>query len=219
VTRFSSIDGRSSLRTWLLTAIIVLIVVVAVALMLSWPAAPATRTSPATVSTKVAKTMAAKLNPLRRVLTVSVVQDRARYVEVIVYSEEDFKRIIASWAEISEKFKKEFRSKVEGYGVKIEDLKVSKIPENCSIAITCIVAGCIWSTAGGYYADMSWLIRPLGLDFIDDHFQETTHSLEWTGKINNIETKIVVNLPPQSTPYEAWRHPVGHCHAHIWWPK
>jgi len=49
-------------------------------------------------------------------LTVSVVQDRARYVEVIVYSEEDFKRIIASWAEISEKFKKEFRSKVEGYG-------------------------------------------------------------------------------------------------------
>lgn len=72
--------------------------------------------------------MAAKPNPLRRVLSVSLVQDRARYTEVIVYSEEDFKRIIESWAEISEKFKKEFRSKVEGYGVKIEDLKVNRIP-------------------------------------------------------------------------------------------
>jgi len=214
--RFSPIDGRSSLRTWLLTGILVLIVVVAVALILSWPAE---KTSPTIASAKMVQTTAAKPAPLRRFLTASVDQDKVRYVEVIIYSEEDFKKVIRSWDEVSEKVRKEFSSRIQGYGVEVEDLKVNRIPENSSIAITCIVTGCIWSTARGYYADMSWLIRPLGLDFVDDHFRETTHSLEWTGKINNTEIRIVVNLPPQNTPYEAWRHPAGHCHAHVWWPK
>jgi len=217
--RFSPIDGRSSLRTWLLTVILVLIVVVAVALILSWPAAPAEKTSPTIASAKIAQTTATKPTLLRRVLTASVDQDKVRYVEVITYSEEDFKKVIGSWDEISEKLRKEFSSRIQGYGVKVEDLKVNRIPENSSIAITCIVTGCTWTTAEGYYADMSWLIRPLGLDFIDDHFKETPHSLEWTGKLNNIEIKIIVNLPPQNAPYEAWQHPAGHCHAHIWWPK
>jgi len=90
--------------------------------------------------------------------------------------------------------------------VKVEDLKVNRISENGLIAKTCIVTGCTLATTEGYYAGMSCLIRPLGLDFVDDHFQETTRSLEWTEKINNTETNMIVNLPSQNTSYEAWQH-------------
>ena len=66
-------------------------------------------------------------------------------------------------------------------------------------------------------ATFKWLLTPLGLDFIDDNFKESKNGLSWEGTINNIPTNISLKFPLQESVYAAWEHPVGHCHAHVWW--
>ena len=61
------------------------------------------------------------------------------------------------------------------------------------------------------------MLEPLGLDFINNHFKETTHGLSWEGSLNGVLTKVEVILPPQKVPYVAWGQPIGHCHGHAWW--
>ena len=69
-----------------------------------------------------------------------------------------------------------------------------------------------------YSATFFWLLRPLGLDFIDSDFEESEKGLFWEGLVNGIPTSVSVDLPAiDRSVYEAWQHPVGHCHAHVWW--
>ena len=53
--------------------------------------------------------------------------------------------------------------------------------------------------------------------FIDDNFKESEEGLSWEGEVGGIQTGITIKLPPQESVYEAWKHPVGHCHGHVWW--
>ncbi len=86
------------------------------------------------------------------------------------------------------------------------------------VIITFSLKGFLWRTDGECYADTSWILEPLGLDLINNHFKETNSSLSWSGKAGNITLSIVFLLPPQKKVYKSWQEEVGHCHAHIWWP-
>lgn len=235
------------MRVGLLVAGLIL-VVVALALVLGWPGGetPTSPSSSLTTSsTTVTKssstslsttTMTASLtettseitttapgglealSPLRRVLVALVSEQGVWYVEEIVYSEQGFKALTSNWSSASIKLLGSFMSRILGYGISVKDISIKAIPANNTVVLTCFIRGCVWNTTTGYYADMSWLIRPFGLDFIDSGFTETNHSLEWNGVIDGVETTIIVSLPPQKTPYKAWQHPAGHCHAHVWWP-
>ncbi len=55
------------------------------------------------------------------------------------------------------------------------------------------------------------------LSFINNNFEETKEGLSWDGEVDGILTSITVKLPLQESVYEAWQHPVGHCHGHVWW--
>jgi len=85
--------------------------------------------------------------------------------------------------------------------------------------LKCDIHGAITESEGKYYATFKWLLRPLGLDFIDDKFNESKGGLSWDGEVAGIPTSITIKLPPQDVVYKAWqRQPyIGHCHAHVWW--
>lgn len=86
-----------------------------------------------------------------------------------------------------------------------------------STILRCDIHGAVSERDDSYYAVFSWLLRPLGLDFIDDDFGESEQGLFWEGAINGIPTTITVELPTiDHTVYEAWQHSIGHCHAHAW---
>jgi len=83
----------------------------------------------------------------------------------------------------------------------------------------CIVLNCVRKTLKTYTADFSWLLWPLGLDFINNGFNETKNGLYWGSVVEGIPTKVAVKLPPQEEPYKAWGTVYGHCHAHVWWSE
>jgi hypothetical protein len=54
--------------------------------------------------------------------------------------------------------------------------------------------------------DFHWFLRPLGLDFIDDHFERRGKELSWKGYLNGVETIILLKFPFR----------INNCHAHVW---
>jgi len=89
--------------------------------------------------------------------------------------------------------------------------------KNKSTILRCDIYGAIRKSGNSYHATFFWLLRPLELDFIDDHFEESREGLSWEGSVSGIQTTITIKLPPQNVAYVAWQHPIGHCHAHVWW--
>lgn len=79
----------------------------------------------------------------------------------------------------------------------------------------CYIDGAISKSDDGYRGRFGWLLEPLGLDFINDNFQESKTGLCSEGTINSIPINVKVECPPQDCVYEAWQYPVGHCHHHI----
>ena len=106
----------------------------------------------------------------------------------------------------------------EKNNVDARDFEVFFDEVSCSTIIKCQVYGCVSKSAGRYTADFLRLLRPLGLDFIDDNFEKSRTGLSWEGSVNSVPTSIRVECPPQDSIYEAWGSPYGHCHGHIWWP-
>lgn len=110
------------------------------------------------------------------------------------------------------------------YGIGVTDWAISFRVEyeetgksSYSSLLRCEIHDAISKSGNRYSARFGWLLRPLGLDFIDDNFEETKDGLSWEGEINSVPTSIMVKLPPRDTIYEAWGQPNGHCHAHAWW--
>jgi hypothetical protein len=106
----------------------------------------------------------------------------------------------------------------EKYDVDAREFQFSFDPANQSTVTRCRIYGTITRSGDNYTADLLWLLRPHQLDFIDSDFKESKTGLSWEGTINDISMRINVKCPPQDCVYEAWQHPVGHCHGHIWWP-
>jgi hypothetical protein len=90
--------------------------------------------------------------------------------------------------------------------------------EGKSTVLRCDIEGAVSKSESKYSATFFWLLRPLGLDFIDSDFEESEKGLFWGGLANGIPTTVSVELPAiDSSIYKAWKHPIGHCHAHVWW--
>ena len=155
------------------------------------------------------------LKPIERVISVKVVNTTLHYIEVITYSPKDFKYIAQHWGVLRDEV---IQSITRTYSsISFLNLEAYTSPANNSVIIEFDVAGKVWVSDGHYTADFLWMLEPLGLDFINNHFKETTHGLNWEGVLNGVLTKVEVILPPQQVPYVAWGQPIGHCHGHAWW--
>lgn len=153
--------------------------------------------------------------PTKRVITTKVGAGETvvHYRDKTFWDEAQFSWIMEHKADFEsegiEKLKK-VPSGYEGANYKVEFDETEK-----STSLTCEVRGA--ELHSGYF-DLLWLLRPLGLDFIDDHFEETTKGLSWKGTIEGVPTEVICEFPPQDVPYAAWGGPIGHCHGHVWWP-
>ncbi len=108
------------------------------------------------------------------------------------------------------------RNSSREYGVRIENLSCREY--NGVLEVVFASKAPVWVSDGECYLDASWILSIYSLDLIENGFRETNHSLSWSGVVNNTLVNIEFILPAQNKSYAAWGYPVGHCHAHIWWP-
>ena len=136
------------------------------------------------------------------------------------WGEATFSSYFANQAEFKSDFKRDFEQ-----GLAKSDRPVSASGYQFSFdsaarstVVRCDVCGAISKSGDVYHATFFWLLEPIGLDFIDDNFDESREGLFWEGSVKDIPTTVTVKLPTiDSLVYKAWEHPVGHCHAHVWW--
>ena len=156
---------------------------------------------------------------VRRSVEARVEDVTIYYREELFWSEYHFSEITENQAEFSsfliEKFEEDLSERGEGGENEIQaDVKFNETLR--STILTCEVHGAISRSDGSYHATFFWLLRPLGLDFIDSRFEYPERSLYWEGEVEGIPTRVAVRLPVSVT---EWGHPNGHCHAHAWWEE
>lgn len=155
--------------------------------------------------------------PLHRRIAAEVVGLEVKYVEELKWGNETFALILKDRPAFVNSTISSFTSRVSRFGVKVVNCSVSFNETALTTILECYISGCISKTFNRYTADFSWLLWPLGLDFIDSGFSEAKDSLSWSGVLEGVPTEVIVKLPPQEGPYRAWATPYGHCHAHVWW--
>lgn len=137
------------------------------------------------------------------------------------WGEGQYSVILQSKARFSSDLIAKFIEDVSTHGEKCEEVTNANVEFNegkKSTILKCSIHGAVSRTGDSYHATFFWLLRPLGLDFIDNHFEESKSGLFWQGPVNGTLTTITVELPTiDEFVYEAWEHPIGHCHAHVWW--
>jgi len=157
------------------------------------------------------------INEFKRVIETKIKDDRIVCTMIIYYSKESFNSILDNWNEYYSLITKNI-SKFKEASTSIKDLNIRYQSSSSSVLIYFIVDGAVSKYNGRCTATYLWLLRPLGLDFIEDHFNEYNDRLTWTGMINGVNYNITILLPRQDVPYIAWGKSVGHCHGHVWWP-
>ncbi len=93
-----------------------------------------------------------------------------------------------------EKFKATYRVNAANFNVEID--KEEKTTDlKCNIYVK-------FDT----WYDFHWFLRPLGLDFIDNHFERREKELSWKGCLDGVKTTILLKFPFR----------INNCHAHVW---
>ena len=125
--------------------------------------------------------------------------------------EAEFSDYLANQAQFKADFKQDFEQGLtqSDRPVSASDYSFSFDRASQSTVSRCDVRDAITKSDNEYRATFFWLLTPLGLDFIDDDFQESETGLSWDGCINNVPTTITLKFPRS----------IGHCHAHVWWSE
>ena len=128
----------------------------------------------------------------------------------IMENKEEFKNAVIP--DFDEKMYHERGEYAVGADVKFDETKKATV-------LKCDIHGAITKSDDSYRATFLWLLRPLGLSFIRNKFEESKEGLSWEGEVDGIPTNIIVKLPPQESVYAAWERlpSPGHCHGHVWW--
>lgn len=156
-------------------------------------------------------------NPVRRDIKVETEGMVLHYQEELFWSESQFSEIFGNQNEFSSGLIENFTESLSAYSKHAENIAVIFNEARKSAVLRCDVHGAISKSGNRYTATFFWLLKPLGLDFIDSNFKESKEGLSWEGVVSGIPTTITLEFPPQDAVYAAWHHPNGHCHAHVWW--
>lgn len=156
---------------------------------------------------------------IKRVIEVETAGLPSYYLSQSFWTEEEFSAHLANQAQFKADFKQDFEQREVKYNVSASDYSFSFDTATQSTVARCDIHDAITlSGEDEYRARFEWLLKPLGLDFIDDNFKESERGLSWEGPIKGIPTTVTVKLPTiDNFVYKAWEHPIGHCHAHVWW--
>ena len=157
------------------------------------------------------------LRPAKRVVTMKVEGKLAHFLDQSFWDEAQFSAIMERKAEFESDRIEQLKGILSGSHLEGANYAIGFDEAEKSTSLRCDVDGAVSKSDNSYYGRFGWLLRPLGLDFIDDHFEESKKGLSWEGIADNIPTRVICEFPAQDVPYAAWAHPIGHCHAHVWW--
>ncbi len=155
---------------------------------------------------------------IERVIEVEAQGIVVHYRTESFWSQHDYYTISANKDEFSSDVAGKFSDDLSRHSKHAVNVSVKLNEAKKSTILTCEIHSAISQSDHSYYAVFSWLLEPLGLDFINDDFKKSENGLSWQGLVSGIPTTVIVRLPViDSSVYEAWEHPIGHCHAHAWW--
>jgi hypothetical protein len=122
-----------------------------------------------------------------------------RYFEEKRWAEDEFSILVEDEDSFSsnqiEEFKATYQVNVGNFDVKTDKKEKSTILK-CDVYIELRTS----------YHDFHWFLRPLGLDFLDDHFARSERELSWEGSLDTVRTTILLKFPFK----------ISNCHAHVW---
>jgi len=163
----------------------------------------------------LAPTLPTSADQIKRVILAEAEETVVHYQSESFWAESEFSRILEAKAEFSSDIIAEFEADLSKYSQQAINANVEFNENRESTILRCDIQGAISKSDHSYYAVFSWLLKPLELDFIDNGFEESEKGLFWEGPANGIPTAVTVKLPViHGSVYEAWAHPIGHCHAH-----
>ena len=149
------------------------------------PAPPAPAETPAPITPT--PTLTSPPEPKRMELselteTKKVIKTEAQGVTVCYqlksfYSDDDFSAILEKEDEFNSDLMEKFSSTASSYGKEVNNARVELDSEKRFAALMCNVNEVISKTGNRYYSTFEWLTRPLGLDFLDDHFKRYGNQL------------------------------------------
>ena len=158
-----------------------------------------------TVKVEEARESTSQLKPmsgLRNVIEIKAEKGILHYQKQSLWNEEDFSEILESKKKFNSKEIDSFRKNLERYNRHTVNPKVEFNEAKKLTTLICDVKG---AKEGSWY-DFDWFLRPLGLDFIDSHFERREKELYWEGEINGTRTTISIKFP----------FLISNCHEHVW---
>jgi len=171
--------------------------------------APITPTPTPTSPPEPKRVELSELTETKKVIETEAQGVTVYYQQESFYSDDDFLAILKEEDEFNSYLIEKFSSTVSSYGKEVNNARVELDSEKQSASLICNVNEVISKTGNRYYSTFEWLIRPLGLDFLDDHFKRSGNQLSWEGPANGIPTTILLTFPGS----------IDNCHAHVWWEE
>jgi hypothetical protein len=139
-----------------------------------------------------------ELKELERNIVIEAEGGTLHYFEEKKWAEDKFSRLIEEKDKFSsnqiEKFKATYRVNAGNF-----DVAFNKKEKSTTLKCDVYVKFDTWY-------DFHWFLKPLGLDFIDDHFERLERELSWEGSLEGAETSILLKFPFK----------ISNCHAHVW---
>jgi hypothetical protein len=139
-----------------------------------------------------------ELQELERNIVIEAEGETLHYFEEKRWAEDEFSRLIQGEDKFSsnqiDKFKAAYEVNANSFDVQID------VKERASI-LKCEVY-----TEFNRHYDFHWFLKPLGLDFLDDHFERSGSELSWEGSLEGVKTSILLKFPFK----------ISNCHAHVW---
>ena len=127
----------------------------------------------------------------RCVIEIKAQGEILRYRKEFFYSEEYFSKIRKSRERFISKEINTFRRNLERYKRRAVNPKLEFSETEKSTILMCKVEG---AKEGSRYL-FDWLLKPLGLDFVESNFEETEKELYWEGKTSGVKTAISIKFP------------------------
>jgi len=142
-----------------------------------------------------------ELKELERNIIIEAEGETLHYFDVKKWAEDEFSRLIEEENKFNSYQIEEFRA---AYQVNASNFHVEIDKKGKSTILKCDV----YVKLDGWY-DFHWFLRPLGLDFLDDHFERLEKELSWEGSLDGVKTAILLKFPFK----------IDNCHAHVWQAK
>lgn len=143
-----------------------------------------------------------EVEPMRNAIEIKAEGEVLHYQRESFWNDEDFSELLELKEEFEAKEIDSFRKTLEKYNRYAVTPKIKLDESKKSTVLFCDIKG----AKEGSWFDFDWFLRPLGLDFLDSHFQRKEKELRWEGKIREVKTKINIKFP----------YPISNCHEHVW---